>query len=140
MTNARNSLDERDGWGINPTDQLTVAVITTIALAVIAASWIYRGGLSGRMIDVETAEPREVSFQLDINTAEWPEWTLLPGVGKKLAKRIVQNRDERGLFRSHDDLLRVSGIGPRTMGRMLPYLLPLAERNPAPEEDVAAHQ
>ncbi|MBI2478982.1 MAG: helix-hairpin-helix domain-containing protein [Planctomycetia bacterium] len=92
------------------------------------------------MIDIETAEPVTVTFQLDINEATWPEWTLLPGVGETLAKRIVQNRDERGPFRNHADLLRVSGVGPRTFERMRPYLLPLPETDDLPEQEAVARQ
>ncbi|MDA1054226.1 MAG: helix-hairpin-helix domain-containing protein [Planctomycetota bacterium] len=72
--------------------------------------------------------------------SDWPEWTLLPGIGETLAKRIVQNRSERGLFRHHADLLRVSGVGSRTFERMRPYLLPLPEENHLPEQDVAARE
>jgi competence protein ComEA len=133
VADTQNNLSPQHGWGIRSTDQLAVAVITAVALAIIVASWIYRGGLDGRVIDIETAAPVAVTFQLDINNADWPEWTLLPGIGETLAKRIVQNRDERGRFRSHADLLRVSGVGPRTMERMRPYLLPLPEENAHPE-------
>jgi competence protein ComEA len=132
-------LDQR-GWGIRAADQVTVSVIIVLAVAAIAGSWIYRGGLRGRLIDIETAAPVEVTFQLDINKADWPEWTLLPGVGEKMAKRIVQNREELGQFHGHEDLRRVSGIGPRTLDRMRPYLLPLPETKQLTEEDVAARR
>ncbi|HUG67352.1 MAG TPA: helix-hairpin-helix domain-containing protein [Pirellulaceae bacterium] len=117
-----------------------MAIITAVALAVIVASWIYRGGLNGRMIDIETAAPVQVKFQLDVNTAAWPEWTLLPGIGETLAKRIVRDRDEQGRFKSHADLLRVSGVGPRTIERMRPYLLPLPDENVRREQQAAADQ
>lgn len=135
-----NNPVQQHGWGIRPTDQLTVAVITAVAIAAIGASWIYRGGLRGRLIDIETAVPVEVTFQLDINHADWPEWTLLPGVGETMAKRIVLDRSERGPFRAHTDLLRVSGVGPRTFDRMRPYLLPLPEAVDSPEQEVAARR
>ena len=119
---------------------MTVAVITAIAIAAIGANWIYRGGLRGRLIDIETAAPVPVAFQLDINRADWPEWTLLPGIGETLAKRIVQDRDERGLFHHHRELMRVSGVGPRTFDRLRPYLLPLPEQDDLPEREVITQQ
>lgn len=141
MSNLDESLKPpRQDWGIRSTDQVAVAVLTVLAVAAIAGSWIYRGGLRGRLIDVETATPIEVTFQLDVNHADWPEWTLVPGVGETLARRIVENRKERGPFRSHDDLRRVSGIGPRTIDRMMPYLLPLPEEKDRPHQEVAAHR
>ncbi len=78
------------------------------------------------MIDIDTAAKTEIKFEIDVNTAEWPEWTLLPGVGETMAKRIVQDREQHGNFLNHEDLGRVNGIGPRTIDRMRPYLLPIA--------------
>jgi competence protein ComEA len=122
--------DQRDfepqrGWLLHTKDQVYVAVLTTVCLALILGSWLYRGGISDRLIDIDRADPRPISFQLDINGAEWPEWTLLPGVGEVLAKRIVESRDSDGPFDDHADLLRVQGIGPRTLQRIEPYLMAL---------------
>ena len=77
----------------------------------IVGSWAYRGGLQGRLIDIEHAKPRPITFHLDINRAAWPEWTLLPGIGETLAKRIVASRESDGPFRNHADVMRVHGIG-----------------------------
>jgi competence protein ComEA len=140
VADSQNNSDRKHGWGIRANDQTTVAVITAVAIAVIAASWVYRGGLRGRLIDIETAAPVQVTFQIDINTADWPEWTLLPGVGETMAKRIVQDRSERGLFRDHAELRRVSGLGPRTFERMRPYLLALPQQNDLAEREAAASQ
>ncbi len=138
MTDTPNNRVRPKGWGLRATDQSTLAVITAVAIAAIVASWIYRGGLSGRRIDIETAAPIEVAFRFEINNAAWPEWTLLPGVGETLAKRIVEHRNTRGPYRSHADLLGVNGIGPRTFERMRPYLLPLPEADDLPDQGVAA--
>jgi len=51
---------------------------------------------------------------------------LLPGIGEMLARRIVESRREHGLFVDHEDLLRVKGIGPKTLQAMRPFLLPIA--------------
>lgn len=126
MSTDNNKLHRNHEWGIRSRDQVTVAVITTVAMLAIGASWLYRGGLSGRLIDIDEADPTTVNFQLDVNSADWPEFTLLPGVGETMAKRIVQDRDQHGEFSTPDDLRRVSGIGPRTIERMRPYLLPVA--------------
>jgi competence protein ComEA len=58
-------------------------------------------------------------------TAEWPEFAELPELGETLARRIVESRAKVGAFGDHDDLLRVEGIGPRTLERLKPYLLPM---------------
>ncbi len=140
MTDTQNNHVRPPGWGLHATDQTTVAVITALAIAAIFASWVYRGGFRGRLIDIDTAPPVEVSFRLDINSADWPEWTLLPGVGETLAKRIVEHRNTRGQFHNHADLLGVNGIGPRTFERMRPYLLPLPNAEDLAEQAAATQQ
>ena len=48
---------------------------------------------------------------ININTADSEELARLPGVGTVLAERIVQYREEHGLFSFPEDILNVSGIG-----------------------------
>jgi len=59
---------------------------------------------------------------LDPNRASASELTSLPGIGPALAGRIVLDRERNGPFRAPEDLLRVKGIGPATMERILPWL------------------
>jgi competence protein ComEA len=66
---------------------------------------------------------------VDINAAEWPELAELPEIGEMLARRIVESRSAAGPFGDHDDLLRVNGIGPRTLDKLRPYLLPMANQD-----------
>ena len=75
-------------------------------------------------------EPRHwndgtITFQVDVNAADWPELAQLPGLGETLARRIVASRQTSGPFRSYADLDRVKGIGPRTIERIRPFLAPL---------------
>lgn len=60
-------------------------------------------------------------MRIDVNRATAAELAVLPGVGPRLAERIVEDRERRGLFASLDDLQRVSGIGPATLERLRPY-------------------
>lgn len=92
------------------------------------------GGPSGRIIEIDRAEPLEYQFLVDVNSASWSELAQLPDIGEVLARRIVQTRTERGKFTSSDDLLAVPGIGPRKLARIAPFLSPLA-----PAEAVAGN-
>ena len=58
-----------------------------------------------------------------LNTASAEELTKLPGVGMKRAQAIVALRTKLKRFRQATDLLRVKGIGPRGLKRMLPHLV-----------------
>ena len=84
--------------------------------------WVYRGGAFGRTVEIERAQPQTAQFQVDINNAKWPELATLPGVGRKLAERIVESRETDGPFRNNDDLRRVRGVGVRTLESIRPYL------------------
>jgi len=110
-------------------DQAVVAGCVAVALVGMAGWWLWRGGMRGGLVDVERAEPIAIDFKIDVNHAAWPELAVMPNVGEKLAKRIVADRTERGAFHQLADLERVSGIGPKTVEGMKPYLLPL----PPPE-------
>ena len=54
----------------------------------------------------------KVITKVDLNTATEEELVTLPGIGNKLAKRIVQARQEKP-FDSLEDLERVPGIGKK---------------------------
>jgi competence protein ComEA len=109
------------------TDQAAAAVAVAVSLAAIAGWWVWQGQLRGRLIDIERAELIALDFKIDVNEADWPELTLMPGIGEQLAKRIVADRQEKGPFRDLDELRRVRGIGPKTLEGMRPFLLPLPD-------------
>lgn len=54
---------------------------------------------------------------VDLNTADLAALDGLPGVGPVLAERILERRTRRP-FRSVDELMDVSGIGPAVMERL----------------------
>lgn len=52
--------------------------------------------------------------KVNLNTADGGALETLPGIGPALSTRILAYREEHGGFRAVEDLLKVSGIGPRT--------------------------
>lgn len=60
----------------------------------------------------------EAEAPIGINTATAADFERLSGIGKVLAARIVVYRDEHGPFTSVDDLLDVSGIGPKRLAAL----------------------
>jgi competence protein ComEA len=64
----------------------------------------------------------EPMHTVNVNTATAADLERLPGVGPVLARRIVEQREAKGLFRQLDDLLQVKGIGPRLLARLRPRL------------------
>jgi len=112
-------------WFPRRAEQATIAALVGCALAGMLAWWLAQGGAGGRLIDIDDAPPLVASFRVDVNRADWPELSQLPGVGEVLARRIVEYRTAHGPFRSVGDLRRVSGIGPVTFRRLEEFLLPV---------------
>ena len=56
--------------------------------------------------------------QVDLNTSTSKELQQLPGIGKGLAKRIVEYRTTNGPFKSVEELMKVRGIGKKTFAKM----------------------
>ena len=131
---ARNSTDS-GGWRpvLRRMDQAAVAALVTLSLVGMGVYWVVQGGPRGELIEIDRAEPLTARYLVDINKAEWPELAELPDIGETMARRIVDSRQSQGAFRDHEDLRRVRGIGPRTLEKLKPFLLPLPD-----QQDVAA--
>jgi len=66
------------------------------------------------------SHPAPPEHLVDINTASAVELDTLPGIGIKLSQRIVDERASQP-FESVDDLLRVRGIGKKTLEKLRPF-------------------
>ena len=60
--------------------------------------------------------------KVNINTASVEQLTTLPGVGPKLAARIVEYRQKSGTFRSPQELMTVKGIGEKNLAKIEAWL------------------
>ena len=62
------------------------------------------------------------AWRVDLDHAGPDELELLPGVGRALAARIVQDRAARGAFGGPEGLDRVPGIGAAVIERVRPFV------------------
>jgi competence protein ComEA len=56
--------------------------------------------------------------KVNINSATVADFDTLPGIGPVLAQKIVDYRDQHGPFSSVQDLMKVSGIGPKKFAEL----------------------
>jgi competence protein ComEA len=67
--------------------------------------------------------------KLILNRADADDLQKLPGIGKKRAEAIVALRQRLGRFRRVLDLLRIRGIGPRSLRRLRKLVVVDAPKN-----------
>jgi len=70
----------------------------------------------------QRARPLEAGERLDPNGASAAELDRLPGIGPATARAIVALREHEGPFAAPEDLLRVKGVGPKTLDRIRDHL------------------
>ena len=103
-------------------DQFFLGVLL-ISLLVLLIAHRWKLSESGKAeIEITNQQPREYFYSIDINRASWVEWAQLDGIGEKLARRIVEDRNQKGPFRSVEDLNRVRGLGLKVIEKLRPFL------------------
>ncbi len=67
---------------------------------------------------------------VEINTASAPLLSYVAGVGKGLAQRIVQHREQHGPFTDRKSLTKVAGLGPKAFEQAAGFLRVRDAANP----------
>ena len=90
----------------------------TVALAVCAGSAWPEAAQAPATSVVQTA-PAEL---IDLNEATAVQLETLPGVGERIAERIIEYRQQNGGFKKIEELMNVRGIGERSFLRLRPLV------------------
>ena len=128
---------EESLWGLSPRDCLTLTVLILLCLGLSVWRWGQLSGWGIQPVEIERQPERVYDYRVDINQATWVELMQLPGVGEALAGRIIRYREEHGPFQSLDELDEISGIGPKTIEKLRPWLIVREEdpKEPDPGSD-----
>ena len=84
-----------------------------------AASKPTKGGRSSSHAGKIAADSGE---QIALNTATEADLQRLPGVGPSMAGRILAYRQQAGRFEKVEDLMMVTGIGPKKFAKIAPFV------------------
>lgn len=103
-------------------ERRTLALMLTAVFVYLCIVEFWPPWGAGEPLQVERFEAAAKDLQIDVNQAVWAELVQLPGVGPKLADRILVDREANGPFRSPTDLIRVRGVGPKLLERITPYV------------------
>ncbi len=90
---------------------LTITVVDSSIGSVMDAEKVYQENTSTLNVSIT-----------NINTANKNELMSLPNIGTVKVEEIIRFREEYGKFMTVDDLLKVSGIGPKTLEKLKPFV------------------
>ena len=65
---------------------------------------------------------------VNLNTATMAQLESLPGIGTKVAERIVEYRQKNGGFKKVEDLMLVRGVGEKSFLKLKPIITVTAPR------------
>jgi competence ComEA-like helix-hairpin-helix protein len=60
--------------------------------------------------------------RIDVNSADLEDLTAVPGIGPRLAERIIGQRGEQGRFSSIGELGKIRGVGKKKLAAWIPYI------------------
>jgi competence protein ComEA len=69
---------------------------------------------------------------LNLNTATIEQLETLPGIGRKTAERIIEQRTKSGGFKRIEDLMNVKGIGEKSFLKLKPLVAVPPKTDKAP--------
>jgi competence protein ComEA len=91
--------------------------LTAVALTLLLASVAIAAPATGSPSSKEGP-----SSPVDLNSASTEQLTEIPGIGKVMAQRIVEWRDQHGPFQRVEDLMKVKGIGEKSFQKLRPFV------------------
>jgi competence ComEA-like helix-hairpin-helix protein len=101
----------------NQEKQALVFVMSMVLLGLAAhyASKKYSGVV--RFVNV-----RNELIKVDVNKASFDELVATRVISERLAKKIIERREERGPFRCLEDLRQIKGVGAKRLEKLKEYL------------------
>lgn len=97
-----------------------LALLAILSIVLVAGWIIYQRSIrtTSDLTDGQLVE----NWTVDLNHATEQELRLIPGLGPKLARAILQRRSELGAFQSLDQLSEVPGIKEQRVRNLARYL------------------
>lgn len=88
-------------------------------MAVVAVAFLALG--AGEALAAKKVAKKQLTGVVNLNTASPQQLDLLPGVGEKAAKKIVEFRAKTP-FAKVEDLTKVKGFGKKKLEKLKPFI------------------
>ena len=98
--------------------RILMAAILGIAVSAAAASAQSKSTTQ----KAATGATATAAAPVNLNTATAEQLATIPGVGPKMAERIIDYRQKNGGFKKVEDLMNVSGVGEKSFLKMKPLI------------------
>ena len=99
-----------------------------IMMAAIAAVALSAPALSAQSKAPAPKATATAVAPVNLNTATAEQLATIPGVGPKMAERIIDYRQKNGGFKKIEDLMNVSGVGEKSFLKMKPLITVTASK------------
>ena len=97
--------------------------MTSTVIGMVLAVWLAGAPVAlaaGAPQDAADAKPAGAAVNL--NTASASQLEGVPGIGAKMAQRIVEYRQKNGAFKKIEELMNVKGIGEKSFLKLKPHI------------------
>ena len=96
-----------------------MSVIAALAITTSAQAAKPAPAKKSPAVAAEVVKPAlEAGETINVNTADAAALVRLPGIGAKIAVRIVEYRTAHGGFKTVEDLVKVKGIGVKRLAKI----------------------
>ena len=117
----KSAEDLKKVWGLSPALVNELMPYVTIK-EVPGKKYKEYENYSSQTIYEKKEYPKKVIVAVDINTANAEAWIALPGIGEKLAQRILNYKEKLGGFYEVAQIKELYGLPDSTYQKILPYL------------------
>ena len=117
-----NDFSEKENKDKNLSERILIAIALLMAAGLVGYNAFFSKNaveITENLVSLEASEQNQETKSenknetVNINTASSEELEKLRGVGKSMAKRIIDYRETHGGFANKEEIMNVKGIGKR---------------------------
>jgi competence protein ComEA len=97
-------------------------MLIRMIMAAVAAIALSATALSAQTKTPAPKPAATAAAPVNLNTATAEQLATIPGVGPRMAERIIDYRQKNGGFKKIEDLMNVSGVGEKSFLKMKPLI------------------